>query len=78
MDHDGTKQGFAVDPVNKLNQLLSIPVFASGGAGRMEHFLEIFVSGHANAGLAASVFHFGEIGIPDLKTFLKKNLVPIR
>ena len=78
MDHDGTKSGFAVDALHKLNQLLSIPVIASGGAGRKEDFAEVFVLGHADAALAASVFHFQEILIPDLKVFLKKNLISIR
>ena len=78
MDHDGTKSGFALDALNKLNQLLSIPVIASGGAGRKEDFVEAFALGHADAALAASVFHFQEILIPDLKVFLKKNLISIR
>ena len=78
MDHDGTKSGFAIDALNKLNQLLSIPVIASGGAGRKEDFVEAFALGHADAVLAASVFHFQEILIPDLKVFLKKNLISIR
>ena len=78
MDHDGTKSGFAVDALHKLNQLLSIPVIASGGAGRREDFAEVFVLGHADAALAASVFHFQDILIPDLKIFLKKNLISIR
>lgn len=78
MDHDGTKAGFANDPLNKLNQLLTIPVIASGGAGRMEDFLETFVIGKSDAALAASVFHFGEIKIPDLKKFLKESGVLVR
>lgn len=78
MDHDGTKAGFANDTLNKLNQLLTIPLIASGGAGRMEDFLEAFVIGKADAALAASVFHFGEIKIPDLKKYLKQNGLLIR
>jgi cyclase len=78
MDHDGTKAGFANDSLNKLNHLLTIPVIASGGAGRMEDFLEAFVIGKADAALAASVFHFGEIKIPDLKKYLKQNGLLIR
>jgi cyclase len=78
MDHDGTKAGFANDTLNKLNLLLTIPVIASGGAGRMEDFLEAFVIGKADAALAASVFHFGEIKIPDLKKYLKQNGLLIR
>lgn len=78
MDHDGTKEGFAIDPLNKLNQLLKIPVIASGGAGRKEDFLEVFALGHADAALAASVFHFNEIPIPVLKNYLKQNSIPVR
>jgi cyclase len=78
MDHDGTKSGFAIDPLTKLNELLKIPVIASGGAGRKEDFLEAFVVGEADAALAATLFHFGEIKIPDLKNYLKNNGVPSR
>jgi cyclase len=78
MDHDGTKAGFANDPLNKLNQLLTIPVIASGGAGKMEDFLETFVLGKADAALAASVFHFGEIKIPELKKYLESNGILVR
>lgn len=78
MDHDGTKNGFAVDPLHKLNELLSIPVIASGGAGTMAHFDEVFRLGNADAALAASIFHFGEIKLPDLKAHLKQNGLEIR
>lgn len=78
MDHDGTKQGFAVDPLAKLHELLSIPVIASGGAGNPRHFLEAFVLGHADAALAASLFHFGELTIANLKSYLKSNGVTVR
>ncbi len=78
MDHDGTKAGFALDPLSKLNELLKIPIIASGGAGRKEDFLEAFVVGKADAALAATLFHFGEIKIPDLKNYLKNNGVPSR
>lgn len=78
MDHDGTKNGFAVDPLQKLNGLLNIPVIASGGAGNPFHFAAAFTLGKADAALAASVFHFGEIGIRDLKKYLKKNQLPVR
>jgi cyclase len=78
MDHDGTKNGFATDPLKKLNDLLQIPVIASGGAGAKEHFAEAFLIGQADAALAASVFHFGNIKIPFLKKFLKSNGLPIR
>jgi cyclase len=78
MDHDGTKGGFAIDPLAKLNALLEIPVIASGGAGAMGHFIDVFVLGKADAALAASIFHFGEIRIPELKKFLKENAINIR
>jgi imidazole glycerol-phosphate synthase subunit HisF len=78
MDHDGTRQGFANDPLAKLHELLSIPVIASGGAGNMAHFLEAFVLGKADAALAASLFHFGELTIADLKKYLQHNGVPVR
>jgi imidazole glycerol-phosphate synthase subunit HisF len=78
MDHDGTKNGFAIDPLMKLNELLKIPVIASGGAGNSFHFVEAFTLGLADAALAASVFHFGEITIPDLKTYLKNHQIPVR
>lgn len=78
MNHDGTKQGFAIDPLAKLHELLSIPVIASGGAGNPRHFLEAFVMGKADAALAASLFHFGELTIPDLKSYLNSNGVTVR
>jgi cyclase len=78
MDHDGTKNGFAVDPLHKLHELLEIPLIASGGAGNMGHFIDAFVLGKADAALAASIFHFGEIKIPELKSFLKEKHIPIR
>jgi cyclase len=78
MDHDGTKNGFAVDALSKLNNLLSIPIIASGGAGKAEHFIDAFVLGNADAALAASVFHFGEISVPELKTFLKNKGIDVR
>jgi cyclase len=78
MDHDGTKGGYANDALEKLNQLLTIPVIASGGAGNMMHFAEAFVLGKADAALAASVFHFGEIRINELKSFLDKKNIPVR
>ena len=78
MDHDGTKQGFAIDPLAKLNELLHIPVIASGGAGKKEDFLEAFTLGKADAALAATLFHFGEINISDLKTYLKSSGIPSR
>jgi len=78
MDHDGTKRGFALDALAKLHELLSIPVIASGGAGNAQHFLEAFKVARVDAALAASVFHFGEIEVPVLKSFLKLNGVPMR
>ena len=78
MDHDGTKSGFSIDALAKLNALLEIPVIASGGAGNMGHFIDAFVLGKADAALAASIFHFGEIKIRDLKSFLKSNSINIR
>ncbi len=78
MDHDGTKNGFANDPLAKLHELLQIPVIASGGAGNMGHFMDAYLLGKADAALAASVFHFGEIKIPDLKVFLKARNIPVR
>lgn len=78
MDHDGTKGGFANDALFKLHQLLSIPVIASGGAGTMEHFAETFILGKSDAALAASIFHFGEIGIRDLKSYLSRRGIPVR
>jgi cyclase len=78
MNHDGTKNGFACDAVARLSEILSIPVIASGGAGTMQHFADVFTRGKADAGLAASIFHYNEISIPDLKTFLFRQNVPVR
>jgi imidazole glycerol-phosphate synthase subunit HisF len=78
MDNDGTKNGFAIDPLAKLNTQLEIPVIASGGAGNEGHFIDAFVLGKADAALAASIFHFGEIKIPALKEFLQKKGIRIR
>lgn len=78
MNHDGTKNGFANEALAQLSEQVSIPVIASGGAGTMEHFEEVFTIGKADAGLAASIFHFREITIPDLKNFLRKKNIPVR
>ncbi|MDP9042030.1 MAG: HisA/HisF-related TIM barrel protein, partial [Bacteroidota bacterium] len=78
MDHDGTKNGFAVDLTRVLAEALPIPVIASGGGGKMSHFSQIFKEGKADAALAASIFHFGEIPIPSLKKFLKGEGISIR
>ena len=78
MDHDGTKQGFANAALKKLSETVSVPVIASGGAGEMTHFVDTFVQGNADAALAASVFHFKEISITELKSVLRNNKIPVR
>src|SRR5690554_5507787 len=78
MDHDGTKGGFANGITGEISSQLSIPVIASGGAGTMEHFKEVFTAGRADAALAASIFHFKEISIPDLKKYLTGEGVSVR
>ena len=78
MDHDGTKSGFACEALAKMSELLTIPVIASGGAGSKEHFVDVFTKGKADAGLAASVFHFDEISVPALKQYLAEQNVPVR
>lgn len=78
MDHDGVKQGFANEALAMLADALPIPVIASGGAGSREHFRDTFIVGKADAALAASVFHFGEIPIPDLKDYLIGEGIKIR
>lgn len=78
MDHDGVKQGFANEALAMLADTLPIPVIASGGAGKREHFRDAFKIGHADAALAASVFHFGEIPIPELKQWLYNEEITVR
>lgn len=78
MNHDGTKDGFANEALAKLSTQLNIPIIASGGAGKMHHFTDTFVDGKADAALAASVFHFKEIEIKDLKEELKRNNIAVR
>jgi imidazole glycerol-phosphate synthase subunit HisF len=78
MNHDGTKSGFALDITKKLAGTLAIPVIASGGGGTMQHFVDVFRESGADAALAASIFHYKEIAIPDLKKYLKEKNVPIR
>lgn len=78
MNHDGTKNGFANEALSQLSSELNIPIIASGGAGNMAHFVDVFKIGKADAALAASVFHFGEMSILDLKNELKNNQIPIR
>ena len=78
MDHDGVKQGYANEALATLASQLSIPIIASGGAGAKEHFRDAFTQGHADAALAASVFHFGEIPIAELKQYLKNEGINVR
>ncbi|QES87440.1 imidazole glycerol phosphate synthase subunit HisF [Rhizosphaericola mali] len=78
MNNDGTKNGFAMDITRLLSENLSVPVIASGGAGTMEHFSDVFKGAHADAALAASIFHFKEIEIGDLKQYLSDQGIPVR
>ena len=78
MDHDGVKEGFALDITRTISQSVAVPVIASGGAGAMEHFKDVFTLGAADAALAASIFHFGEIPIPTLKNYLQHEGISIR
>jgi cyclase len=78
MDTDGTKNGFALELTSTISANANIPVIASGGAGNMEHFYDVFTEGKADAGLAASIFHFREIDIPDLKQYLQNKALPMR
>jgi cyclase len=78
MNHDGTKQGFALDITATLSSLLPVPIIASGGGGTAEHFYDVFTTGKADAALAASIFHYKEVAIPDLKNFLINKGLAIR
>jgi len=78
MNTDGTKAGFAIEITKTLSELINIPVIASGGAGTMQHFEDVFTETTATGALAASIFHFNEIGIPELKNYLKSKNLPIR
>jgi cyclase len=78
MDNDGTKAGFANKALVRLSDELNIPIIASGGAGSVQHFIDTFTEGKSDAALAASVFHFGEIPIPELKQALKEQNIPVR
>lgn len=78
MDHDGTRNGYACDALAELHERLQIPVIASGGCGCADHIADAFIRGHADAALAASVFHFGEIHIPALKQYLAARGLPMR
>lgn len=78
MNHDGTKQGFALDITRTLSTQLPVPVIASGGGGTMDHFVDVFTEGCADAALAASIFHFKEISIPELKQYLHDKSISVR
>lgn len=78
MNHDGTKDGFACDALRELSEMLTIPVIASGGAGKKEHFVEVFEQGKADAALAASIFHYNEIPVPELKKYLRQHHIIVR
>ena len=78
MNHDGTKQGFAIDITRQLSQALPVPVIASGGGGTMAHFKDVFNDAYADAALAASIFHFKEIAIPELKNYLAAEQIAVR
>ena len=78
MNHDGTKNGFACDTIAMLSEELSIPVIASGGAGEKKHFTEVFTTGKADAALAASIFHYNEVPIIELKRYLTDNQITVR
>ena len=78
MDHDGTKEGYANEALARLSENINLPIIASGGAGKITHFINTFIKGKADAALAASVFHFGEISIPELKNKLKEERVIVR
>lgn len=78
MDADGTKMGFSIDITRKVSETVSIPVIASGGAGKMEHFVDVFNQTGCSAALAASIFHFGEIPIPELKKYLSDRNINVR
>lgn len=78
MNHDGTKDGFAIKALAELSETVTIPIIASGGAGNKQHFVDVFTKGKADAALAASVFHFGEIQLPELKSFLRDNNIAVR
>lgn len=78
MENDGTKNGFALDITRAISDTVPIPVIASGGAGTMEHFADVFNEAHADAALAASIFHFREIPVQDLKRYLQTQQIPVR
>lgn len=78
MQHDGTKTGFAIELLKELNDITTIPIIASGGAGNAQHFAEVFERTGVDAALAASIFHFGEVPIPQLKNELRTKGIPVR
>ena len=78
MNHDGTKRGFALDITRRLAEALPVPVIASGGGGTMQHFVDVFETGKADAALAASIFHFKEITIAELKGYLRQHHIAVR
>jgi cyclase len=78
MNNDGTKDGFALDITKAVSEAVNVPVVASGGAGTMAHFVDVFNEGKADAALAASIFHYKEIGIPELKQYLKNEGIEVR
>jgi len=78
MDHDGTKAGFANQALARISEEVNIPIIASGGAGNTQHFVDAFTQGKADAALAASIFHFGEVDLPDLKQKLKQQQIAVR
>ena len=78
MDHDGTKAGFANEALARISEEVNIPIIASGGAGNTQHFIDTFTQGKADAALAASIFHFGEVSVPDLKQELKQQQIAVR
>ncbi|MGQ0540516.1 MAG: HisA/HisF-related TIM barrel protein, partial [Blastocatellia bacterium] len=78
MNADGTKNGFEIELTRKISRSVQVPVIASGGAGNMDDFANVFVRGQADAALAASVFHYNEIGIPELKAFLLMRGIEVR
>ena len=78
MNNDGSKDGFALEITNEISKVVSIPVIASGGAGNSQHFIELFTKTEVSAGLAASIFHFNEVPISELKNVIKTQNIPIR
>jgi cyclase len=78
MNNDGTKNGFDLDITASLSTSLNVPIIASGGAGTMQHFKTVFEEGYADAALAATIFHYGEISIPQLKKYLNQQNIPVR